>query len=131
MVAKKKKFDFDWLYLTFDALSGSYLHVLTHRFKLLKILAKEKILSIFIWESTIPKIWQAKNPIVGNIVSCFFPLYLFHIHLITLENQQFFFNKLFCWLNTPCYHLNNIQIVVIVHFLVNKTIIRFYHGCKW
>jgi hypothetical protein len=27
--------------------------------------------------------------------------------------------------------LNNIQIVVIVHFLVNKTIIRFYHGCKW
>ncbi len=92
----------------------------------MKILAKEKILSIFIWESTIPKIWQAKNPIVGNIVSHFIPLDLFHIHLIMLENQQFSFNKLFCWLNTPCYHLNNIQIVGIIHFLVNKTIIRFY-----
>jgi hypothetical protein len=42
-----------------------------HLFKLLKIPTKEKILSIFIWESTIPKIWRTRNPIVWNMVSCF------------------------------------------------------------
>jgi len=42
-----------------------------HLFKLLKIPTKEKILSIFISESTIPKIWWTRNPIVWNMVSCF------------------------------------------------------------
>jgi len=32
---------------------------------------KENFLSISIWNPTMPKIWQAKKPIVGNMASCF------------------------------------------------------------
>jgi hypothetical protein len=42
-----------------------------HFLRLVRIPTKENILSIFIWDPTIPKIYQAKNPIVGNIASCF------------------------------------------------------------
>jgi hypothetical protein len=39
--------------------------------RLVRIPNKEKILSVSICDPTIPKICQAKNPIVGNIASCF------------------------------------------------------------
>jgi len=42
-----------------------------HLSNLIKIIVKEEILSLFICNPTIPKICQAKNPIVRNIASCF------------------------------------------------------------
>jgi hypothetical protein len=41
-----------------------------HVLRLVRILAKEKMFSISIWDPIIPKICQAKSPTIGNIASC-------------------------------------------------------------
>jgi hypothetical protein len=101
-----------------------------HPLKLVRISIKEKILLVSIWESIIPKIYQEKNPTMGNMASCFSHHQKGHLissHLlITPKNQQVSLNKLFCWFDIPCYHLKNIQIIIILQFLVSKTIFRFY-----
>jgi hypothetical protein len=39
--------------------------------KFARILVKKKIVLVSVWDLTIPKILQTRNPIVGNIESCF------------------------------------------------------------
>ncbi len=62
----------------------------------------EKNIFISFCDSTMPKIWWARKPIVENIDSCFLlplkmRLYIFHIHLVLSQNSQVFSVVHLCW----------------------------------
>jgi len=59
-----------------------------HLFKLVRILVREKIFFISIWEPIIPNICLIKKPIVDNMVSCFF--HHFKGHLISFASSRYF-----------------------------------------
>ncbi len=59
-----------------------------HFLRLVRIPTKENILSIFIWDPTIPKIYQAKNQTIGNITSCFY--HHWKGHLMSLTSNWYF-----------------------------------------
>jgi hypothetical protein len=54
-----------------------------HFLRLVRISTKENIFSVFIWHPTIPKIYQAKTPIVGNIASYFYHNWRGHLMSLT------------------------------------------------
>ncbi len=69
-------------------------------FKFVRILAKEKILLISIQDPTMPKIYQKRNPILGNINSCLCHRCKGHFISFTsnwyfFENEEFFYSQVF------------------------------------
>jgi hypothetical protein len=60
---------------------------------LVRIPTKEKILSVFICDPTIPKIYGAKNPTLRK--HCLMFLQPFNIQLIPPKNQKLLLDKFF------------------------------------
>ncbi len=91
----------------------------------------ELLVSVFLSLSENQQILTSKKSNYGKHGFIFLPplkgtFDLLHIHLIRLKNQQFSFNKLFCYFYIPCCHLKKIQNYCRHPLFVSKTIIRFY-----